>query len=172
MWILYDLALVGIIAAAVIVNYKKGFLRVLLSVASFVVAIILAYMISGFFTNGGSTVISDAAQGTGNIYLESASSSRPLVFVVVFVIVSIVANMLSKAIQMAVDKIPIVGNLNQILGGLLGLLEGGVMAYAAVTICALIIAVTGESLEWMNSAVIDKTFLVSLVYRYTIGSLL
>ncbi len=115
---------------------------------------------------------SEEARTSGN-YTPSAiersaiSTIRSLLFVVLFLILSIVLRIVSRLMK-GINKIPLVGGINRLLGGVMGLIIGLLFAYLAVSLCAIIIAASADQLTWMNTAIVDKTLLFSLVYKYNL----
>ena len=85
-----------------------------------------------------------------------------LVFVVLFVVLLFACKLLSKALKL-VNKLPLIGKLNEFLGGVLGVLQGVVIALA---VCWVLVAVTNDggslfkiiTAETIEHSLILKTF--------------
>jgi len=155
---LYDLILLAIVVITFVVNYKKGLLGILLGVASWIAALILAYVVSGLFAGFGN--------GSVSILNTPVPTTRPVIFLVVFIIGSFVLNFVFKGLQKAVDKIPLVGATDRLLGGILGAALGLICCYVLLNLCAIIIHV--HPMPWMNEQVMDATILVKYLYRFNL----
>ena len=65
-----------------------------------------------------------------------------------------------------VNKIPLVGGLNQFLGGVFGLLQGVLSLFVIVIVVHLIVSATGNSLIFLNEMTISKSYVFSYVYNF------
>jgi Colicin V production protein. len=169
MSIAYDVVFVAVIVACFIYYMKQGIAKILLSFAAFLISLALAYVFSGILSSpkndellGGSIQISE-----GSIL----SSSRTLAFFVIFIVASIALGIVAQLLQKIIKKVPVIGLANRILGGALGLVIGVVYCYVIVSILAFVIISTGNQNEWVNTGIIEKTYLVSLLYRYNLLAL-
>ena len=85
-----------------------------------------------------------------------------LVFIVLFVVLFFACKLLSKCLKL-VNKLPLIGKLNEFLGGVLGVLQGAVIAIA---LCWVLVAVTSDggslfkiiTAETIESSIILKAF--------------
>ncbi|MBQ8868108.1 MAG: CvpA family protein [Oscillospiraceae bacterium] len=83
------------------------------------------------------------------------------VFIILFVVLLLVCKLLSKGLKL-VNKLPLIGKLNAFLGGVLGLLQGAIVA---LVISWVLVAVTSDggslfgiiSAETIESSLILKT---------------
>ncbi|MEG0751355.1 MAG: CvpA family protein [Oscillospiraceae bacterium] len=87
--------------------------------------------------------------------------------IAVFIAAIIVINLLVGILRTA-NKVPLLGPLNKILGGVLGLAVGALWCYIFVSVCALFIKSSGDTLTWLNSEIVDRTFLFSLIYPHNL----
>lgn len=159
--VIFELVFWALIIFNVIIYGKKGFLSTVLQLLTFGVAFLAAYFLSGPLAQlfGGENDVD--------------STKRTLFFVGIFIIVAILMGLVQKILTKTVKKIPLVGSLNTVLGGLVGLVLGLLYAYLAVSLCAIIIEVTKNNpLPWMNASIIDHTWMVKLVYQYNLLTLL
>lgn len=160
--IIFDLVFVAIIVLNVIIYAKKGFVSTVLQLLTFGVAFLAAYLLSGPLNR----------LFGGDSGAKAASTQRAIVFMAIFIIVAILMGLLQKTISKTLKKIPLVGTVNTVLGGVVGLLFGFLYAYLAVSLCAIIIEATKNNpLSWMNASIIEKTWLVKLVYRFNLLTL-
>lgn len=86
-----------------------------------------------------------------------------LVFLVIIIIVKIVAGLMGF-----VNKVPIAGGINRMLGGVLGFLQGILMLYVVALLLKLIIAVTSNDLMVINDATINAGNIFKEIYNYNL----
>ena len=109
----------------------------------------------------------DAKEITDNIVLNyiapiAIKVLSALVFIVLFVVLFFACKLLSKCLKL-VNKLPLIGKLNEFLGGVLGVLQGAVIAIA---LCWVLVAVTSDggslfkiiTAETIESSIILKAF--------------
>ena len=60
-------------------------------------------------------------------------------------------------------NVPIVGTLNTFLGGCVGAVEGVLYLYLAVTTVSLVLALTGDSIPFLNRQTLESTWLIRLL---------
>lgn len=90
---------------------------------------------------------------------------RTIVFVILFVVFLLIIKLISRLFK-GLNHLPVVGTLNRVLGGILGLAEGAVICYIFVAIAALTVKITGDELLWLNSDLINDSRLFSLLYNF------
>ncbi len=88
---------------------------------------------------------------------------RVLVFVVLLIILKLIANPIANLFKF-VNNIPIIGPVNKLFGGLLGILEGAVIVIALALIVRLTVFLSEGSLMFLNIDTIDKTFIFKYFY--------
>lgn len=227
MAILYDVALILILAIIIFLGYKRGFIRTVVSLVGYVVSAVLAFLVSqpianfifdAFFRNSaidmisaevnkisaGQTVpqlldtaiaaipekITALASGYVNIdevkqtILASAPTAGDLsvtvvdqvigpiatlvmqtaIFFVLFLVFCIVVKLITRALKI-VDKLPVVGQANAVLGLLVGIVQAVVFLFLFTCVIALIVQLSGNQLEYINQDVIDKTYIFRLLYE-------
>lgn len=64
-----------------------------------------------------------------------------------------------------IKKIPIISSLDGLLGALFGVMEAAVFLIAAAFGCSIVIILTGNSLNFLNSEILNSTKLFFLFYR-------
>ena len=154
---IYDLVPVVILVVCFAVYYKKGLLGILLRALCWLIALVLAWFMSSMFAGTSVTV-------AGN----DVSATRPILFFAVFLVASIILTLVSKSLQALIDKIPLVGSTNHVLGGLVGLALGVLCCVILINLTAILIYASRESLPWMNSALIEQTLWFKYAYRYNL----
>lgn len=60
------------------------------------------------------------------------------------------------------SAIPIVGPLNSVLGGCVGAVEGVLYLYLMVAIASLVLALTGDSIPYLNRQTLESTWILRL----------
>lgn len=84
-----------------------------------------------------------------------------LIFILLFILLLIVFKMLSKYI-LSVFKIPVIKQINGLLGGLLGLIEGLIICYIAVLICGFILPIISQPL--ISDELISQSLFFAKIY--------
>lgn len=131
---LADLILAAIVVVSVVFAAKKGFAKSLLETASVVVSGVAAYHlctpVADFVCT---TFLTDIPYAVASVI------SRVVVFALLFVVLSIVLKLLSGLISSVVEKIPLVGTANTVLGGVLGFIKAAVIVYVICTVAYLFV---------------------------------
>lgn len=91
---------------------------------------------------------------------------RTILFIIIFFLLLIILSVIIKATSI-VNKLPIIGNLNSLLGGVLGLIEGLVVVFIIVILVHMTTAVTNNSLIFLNDMTINNSFAFSWVYNFS-----
>ena len=91
---------------------------------------------------------------------------RTIVFIILFFLILIVLSVIIKATSI-VNKLPLIGKLNSLLGGVLGLVEGLVIVFIIVIVAHMATAVTNNTLIFLNEMTINKSFAFSWVYNFS-----
>jgi len=157
---LYDLALVAIILICTLVSGKKGILDAVFKIAGWVISLILVLFLApkvAGYIGDQVTVGGVAVPVTG-----------PVASILILIGAGIVLSLIFGLIQKLVDKIPIVGTINHLLGAVLGLVLGLLGCYIMVSIAAIVILASRDTLPWLNSGLIDQTLLVRFIYSFNI----
>lgn len=89
---------------------------------------------------------------------------QTLIFILLFVIILVVLSLIIKATSV-VNKIPLIGGVNQLLGGVLGVVQGFIVLFIIVIIVHLAVAVTGNTLIFLNEMTINKSYVFGYVYN-------
>lgn len=96
---------------------------------------------------------------------------RTLLAIIIFFLALLIIRLIVSLLQRA-NKIPLLGAANKLLGGALGLAMGALWSYIFVSACALAISVSLDSLSWLNTDMVDRTLLFSLIYPHNLLKLL
>lgn len=84
---------------------------------------------------------------------------RIITFFLLFFVISMLARMLVK-MGRGVNQIPLVGTVNQVAGLGLGVIQAAVIGYLMVTALLLLVALSGDKWDLINSTVLAQTTLV------------
>lgn len=92
-------------------------------------------------------------------------ATRTVIFIVIFAVVSIVLGLIASALKF-VNKIPVLGGMNAVLGGAVGLVEGVITLCVVCIVARMIISLSGGNIVFMNEATIDSTLLFRVFYNF------
>lgn len=90
---------------------------------------------------------------------------QTLAFGIIFIVVLVVLNLLSKLLKF-VNKIPVIGGLNALCGGLVGIVEGVISVFVVCIVVRLITVLGGGTVMFFNAADIDTTFIFKVFYNF------
>ncbi len=123
--------------------------------------------------NGTADQIAAAAEKIvdGTMQNGIISAIRVVVLLIVYLLAFAILRWIEKSMR-KVNKVPLVGGINKVAGGVLGLCIGGFYAILYVSVCALIINLSLNTLTWLNADIIAQTKLVSLLYPYNLVAVL
>lgn len=88
---------------------------------------------------------------------------RSIYFIIIFFIVVIIAKICSKFFR-KLYRIPLVGPVNRVLGGVLGIGKGIIVLLIITTVIGFFIVFSAGGRWYMNESVIDDTLLFSKIY--------
>lgn len=94
------------------------------------------------------------------IYPVFSGIIRLIYFLIIFIILKVIFNLFSKIFK-SLNYIPILGNLNVLLGGVFGLLNGLILIMIILFIFKLIFNMIGYNVDF-----IDKTYLIKYFYNF------
>lgn len=84
-------------------------------------------------------------------------------FLLVFSLVAFVMRSLAR-VFIGVNSVPVIGGVNIVFGGILGLLEAVLTLYVGAFILRLLVTVSGSSWWWLNHEVIGATYIWNIFY--------
>ena len=91
---------------------------------------------------------------------------RTIIFVVLFILIFIILSIVIKATSV-INKLPLIGQLNSLLGGVAGLLQGLVIVFIVVIIAHMAVELTNNTLIFLNDMTINKSFAFSKIYNFS-----
>ena len=87
------------------------------------------------------------------------------VFIILFVVLLIVCKLLSKGLKL-VNKLPLIGKLNAFLGGVLGVLQGAIIALIVAWVLVAVTSDGGSLFGFIKAEVIESSLLLKTVATY------
>ncbi len=90
---------------------------------------------------------------------------KTLAFVIVFIVISIVLSIIAKAMEF-VNKIPLVGGFNVMLGGVVGLVQGLLAVLVVCIIVRVITILSGGNVMFFNNAAIEASYVFKYIYNF------
>ena len=90
---------------------------------------------------------------------------RALIFIVLFVIIAIMLSIIAKLLKL-VNRIPLVGNINKILGAVIGAAEAAVVILLVCIFIQVIVVLSENELIFLNTMTIDETFIFQKIYYF------
>lgn len=90
---------------------------------------------------------------------------QTLLFTLIFFGVVIILNLIAKALKF-VNKIPLLGGLNSVLGGAVGLVQGVLTVCVICLMVRVIVVLSGGNVIFFNNAVIDSTMMFGFFYDF------
>ncbi len=190
-WVIYDLAILLVLVIAFTSGWLNGLMSALVRLVAFAASAVSAYVFSGqlapFVYNSFigekieeviNSIQQDMEPSAAFWYkiitaIDETAAPEQLIMdavrlvigVIIFIIVIMLLSLAARAFK-GINKVPILGTVNKILGGVLGLAVGLIICLVLVSITAAVISVSGNKLSWMNISIIDKTYLFSYIYKY------
>lgn len=138
---------------------------------------ILRNMVYGFFGNSNDI----AAQVEGKLLSSTGSVSATLVDQVLYPVLYVVMQslffllvfaamrvILSAVIEMLrnIRKFPLVGTVDTLAGGAMGLLEAILVLFVVVLVLRFLISISGGKIPFLNEDVIETTYVFKLFYKF------
>ena len=88
-------------------------------------------------------------------------------FLILFLLLLFLLRQFTGVFSELVDKIPIVGRLDHLLGGVLGAIQGIIILVLIAMLMHAINAFSGNVVPWINPYVINRGFIMRLFYHLT-----
>lgn len=90
---------------------------------------------------------------------------RTIAFFVIFILVNLILRIVTSVANL-INKIPVIGKVNSLLGFVLGLAEGIFAVFVVCLITRMIVSLGGANSILFNQAAIDSTFLFKTFYNF------
>ncbi len=88
---------------------------------------------------------------------------RVLIFVLLLIVLKLITNPIAGLFKF-VNEIPIIGPVNKLFGGVLGIVEGAVIVIIVALLVRLTVFLSEGSLMFLNIDTIDKTYIFKYFY--------
>ncbi len=96
---------------------------------------------------------------------------KGIIWIVLTFILMLISRIVADMFE-GLNKIPIIGPVNIILGGLLGLAEAAVICYLIAQLVRIICYFTSDSLMFLNSSTANMTYVFRYLFNFDISSVL
>ena len=90
-------------------------------------------------------------------------------FLILFAACAVLVRCLVRVLK-GVERIPVIGPVNALLGGAMGLIEGLVIVFVAAVAVRLLLDFTG-GFSWLNSSIVNETQLFGVFYNFDLQTL-
>lgn len=92
-----------------------------------------------------------------------------IVFLLALLICSAAVRILMRALR-SVKRVPVIGPLNSLLGGVLGILQAALIIYILAAAVKIFILCTGNANGIINESVVENTYIFNIFYKYNLFS--
>lgn len=62
--------------------------------------------------------------------------------------------------------IPILGPVNAVLGGIVGIFKAGIILYVLAIVGSMVISLSGDKLSWFNSGIVENSHIFKWFYNF------
>lgn len=90
---------------------------------------------------------------------------RVLLFLLIFTLVTLILTVIANASKI-INRIPVVASVNELLGGVLGLIKAILILFIICIGIQFLISLTDNSLVFLNTYTIDRTFAFQHIYHF------
>ena len=190
---IYDIVVVLVISHNVFYCYKKGFVKSLISTISYIVGIIISHFCCRFLlkTILKSVIFSSiedkifknfyVSDGLKKFFSDFGGSNRfegdfsnfflnKVLFIILFFSLFSFFRAIKRYIfklTRKVRKFPIIGAVDGFLGAICGILKAFVFLFIFAIICFVVIVLTKNEFKFLNTNVVDSTYLFYMFYKIT-----
>lgn len=84
-------------------------------------------------------------------------------FLLVFTLAAYIMRSFARLFT-GINRVPVIGLLNTVLGGIAGVIEGVIWLFVLGFVLRLIVTISGESWIWLNTEMINETYIWRLFY--------
>lgn len=145
-----NLIVIAVLLIPTVLGLKNGFVKT----AAHLLRFVLAFAVASAFSKSLSQILLKTAwlQGMGEGL--AGPVSVVVSFVALFVLSLILLGLIARFLTLLIEKIPIIGALNHILGLALGFLQGIFAAWIAAQVLVLILPVVSSSIDVFSASVL------------------
>lgn len=177
MSMIIDVIVIALIVILTLIYAKKGLFKVLIGIAGFIISIVLASALCRPIATLIKPLIADAVDGIHidnsliNKFTDTLVRSQAVATVLAFGIVFLIATLLCKLIGLlagGIGKLPLIGKIDHLLGGILGFLLG--LCYAQVL--AMVLFCFSEYLigtfGWLDAEAFDGSIVAKWLFEHNL----
>lgn len=186
-----DLALIAVILFVMIRSVGRGFVSSFIHLLGLAAACIVAALLSGkaaawlydgYLAERLQTAVSDTLRQKLQTFAELLDRIDPtdtitgaagdalrtvmvalltmVAFLVIFLVAMVIVRALAKLTR-NVNRVPVVGGVNRVLGGVLGAAEAFLLCYLIGMAAAVLITFSENEWSWLNTAVVQKSTILN-----------
>lgn len=89
-----------------------------------------------------------------------------LIFVLMFMILSVTIRQIAKVFTV-INKIPLIGAVNTVLGGILGAANAIIVLLVIAVFAHVVVTFSAGSIPWVSSQIFEQSFVMRFFYRIT-----
>lgn len=92
-----------------------------------------------------------------------------IISIIAFFILFAAVKLLFRYVYMltsVVERMPVIGTLNGLLGGLCGVVKAGILLFIIAVIAFVLILLTKNEMSWINTGIINETHLFFMFYKF------
>ena len=150
-----DVVLIAVVVFFIIVGFKRGVVRSLVEFIGSLFALVVSAMFSGWIADS----ICNILEKNRDFSMWEYAGIRILAVILLFAVLHIVVQLAAKALD-TVFHLPVLSQVNAVLGAVCGLLQGLVLAFV---LCA-VLQLAGPYIEINGHALSDETLAQSYLY--------
>lgn len=171
MAIVLDIILLFVIVFCAVHYFRKGFAASVVGFARFVLAAALSFAFSGLVANLLEPAIARAVGGTASAEGTSASYiAYALAFILVFIVAIFSVGLLERFFRKVIRRLPLVGFVDGLVGGGVGLLVGFLFAALLVELYAALAVYVGGSV--FSNEALRNSMLAEFLYENNLFGLI
>ncbi len=89
---------------------------------------------------------------------------QSLVFLILFIVFCVLVKIITKALKI-IDKLPVIGTANAVLGLVVGLVQAVIFLFIFTSVVSLIIQMSGNQMDAINSEVVGSSRIFKAIYN-------
>ena len=187
--LIWDLALTAVILFVMIRSVGRGFVSSFIHLLGLAAACIVAALLSGkaaawlydgYLAERLQTAVSDTLRQKLQTFAELLDRIDPtdtitgaagdalrtmVAFLVIFLVAMVIVRALAKLTR-NVNRVPVVGGVNRVLGGVLGAAEAFLLCYLIGMAAAVLITFSENEWSWLNTAVVQKSTILNWFVQF------
>ena len=90
---------------------------------------------------------------------------KTIIFIAIFILVQIILDVIARVLKL-VNKVPVIGSVNSLLGGAAGLVQGLITVFVICIVFRFIISVTGGDVMFFNETTVNSTYVFKWLYNF------